>query len=327
MNRFTQKTFSSSGLFALFISLLTVCVLIVGTGCDRFSRGQEGTVEVRDGKLVFQKFGKGDPIVVVHGARMDHNYLLPHLLDLAKDHEVVFYDQRGSGKSLETKLDRSHINIDQFVRDLEALRVKLGHEKMTLIGHSWGGFLAMHYTLVHPQKVKALILMSSAPADYRGQKAFIDELGRRTASMQAEFTAINDINALRKMTPKEISQLYAKVSACGFADPAKLTDMNFTQEMAGVVSGAMVMTLLSKTSWMLPSINLFPKLRRLTVPTLVIHGKQDFVPIETAEKIKTAIPNAQGMFLDNCGHYPFVEQPQQMFETIRAFLGQIQRPA
>jgi hypothetical protein len=75
----------------------------------------QGYVEVKDGKLFYQTFGFGEPIIVLHGGPgMDQGYLLPQMLELAKEHKVTFYDQRGSGKSLDTKIDEKTITINQF---------------------------------------------------------------------------------------------------------------------------------------------------------------------------------------------------------------------
>ena len=93
-----------------------------------------GYVAVENGKLFYQKFGSGDPIIVVHGGPgLDQGYLLPQMLELAKDHELIFYDQRGSGHSLEASIDPKYVTADQFAEDLEKLRSKLGLKKIVLI--------------------------------------------------------------------------------------------------------------------------------------------------------------------------------------------------
>ena len=84
---------------------------------------KEGFVSVKDGKLFYRTAGKGLPLIVLHGGPgLSQDYLLPQLYKLAENNFVIFYDQRGSGKSLETKLDEKHINIDQFVEDLENMK-------------------------------------------------------------------------------------------------------------------------------------------------------------------------------------------------------------
>lgn len=170
---------------ALSKSILTL--LLIGMGFAGFAneqtqkssvtQHQQGFVKVKDGSLYYDEIGQGIPIIVVHGGPgLDHGYLQPQLSQLAANHKLIFYDQRGSGKSLETPLDEEYINIHQFVEDIEDLRKSLGLNKFVLMGQSWGGLLAMQYAVDHQDHLMGLILLDSAPADYKGQKAFIDEI-------------------------------------------------------------------------------------------------------------------------------------------------------
>ncbi len=97
----------------LYVLVTFTLVLLTVTGCHNIqdnkatsnhqwaSFSKSGHISVESGKLFYQRFGKGDPIIVVHGGPgLDQGYLLPQMLELAKDHEVIFYDQRGSGRSL-----------------------------------------------------------------------------------------------------------------------------------------------------------------------------------------------------------------------------------
>jgi pimeloyl-ACP methyl ester carboxylesterase len=95
---------------------------------------------------------------------------------------VIFYDQRGSGRSLEARIDSKYISSDQFVKDLEKLRLELGLKKIALIGPSWGGFLSMSYAIKYSVNVSSLILVGSVPADYKGQKAFSVEFNKKKVS-------------------------------------------------------------------------------------------------------------------------------------------------
>lgn len=98
---------------------------------------KEGFVSVEDGRLFYRAAGQGLPVIVVHGGPgLSQDYLLPQLYQLAENNRVIFYDQRGSCRSLETKVDEEHITIDQFVEDLETLRTSLGFDKFILMGHS-----------------------------------------------------------------------------------------------------------------------------------------------------------------------------------------------
>lgn len=310
-------------IFTCFLAslLLTACPEDSPKEIVHMEPTQSDYIEVDDGRLFFQKFGAGKPIIVLHGGPgLDQSYLLPQMLELAKDHELIFYDQRGSGKSLETSLDSQHINIDKFSQDLEQLSRTLGLEQFILIGHSWGGLLAMDYTIKHPNRVSHLILISSAPADYKGQLAFAGEFDKRTKSIKEKIKPLFHYEDFEKLDDMEISSLYRMLFAVyfnNFRDSRHLT-LEMSKEPAQ--SGFKVMEEMSKTCWINPSTDLFPYLKTLNVPTLVIHGKQDIVPWHTAQEIKEAIPDAKIFYLENCGHFPYIEKPQQFFSAIRRFL-------
>ncbi|MGE4573284.1 alpha/beta fold hydrolase [Parachlamydia sp.] len=286
---------------------------------------QQSFVKVKDGCLYYNEIGQGIPIIVVHGGPgLDHGYLQPQLSQLAANHKLIFYDQRGSGKSLETPLDEDHINIHQFVEDLEDLRKSLGLNKFVLMGHSWGGLLAMQYAVDHQDHLIGLILLNSAPADYKGQKAFIDEFGARTKNIHNDIKPLFAYEDFKKLNAMQISDLYRKLFSVYVYNPKDIKDLSLNFSVASGQSGFKVMEEMSKTSWLRPNIDLFPSLKKLSVPTFILHGKQDIVPVWTAQEIKDAIPQSEIVVLDDCDHFPYIEQPSQFFDELNHFLDKLQ---
>lgn len=287
-----------------------------------FQPNKSGIIEVDHGKLFYQGFGKGQPIVVVHGGPgLDQTYLQPQLISLSTKNEIIFYDQRGSGKSFETDIKKENINIDKFVEDLETLRKSLGIDKFILMGHSWGGLLSMKYAINYPDNLSALVLLNTAPADYNGQKAFIDEFGVRTKDIHDNIKPLFAFDDFKKLDENEISNAYRKLFSAYIFDQEKIKDLNLRFNVASAQSGFKVMEEMSKTSWLQPGIDLFPQLKKLKVPTLVLHGKQDIVPAWTAKEIHEAIPNSEITMLDDCGHFPYIEKPKEFFSSLELFLG------
>lgn len=309
--------------------LICFLALLALVGCIDSDKGflpqsnHSGYVQVDKGKLFYQRFGSGVPIVVLHGGPgLDQNYLLPQMLELAKDQEVIFYDQRGSGRSLETEINSSYINMDQFTKDLEALRSHLGLKKFILLGHSWGGLLAMNYSVTYPEHVSALILLNTVPADFKGQQAFIDEFVKRIEPIKHEIMPLFKYQEFEKLNASEISQLYRNLFSVYFYNPNNTAALTLNMSQVSARSGFKVMEEMSKTSWLRPNINLFPQLKNLNIPTLIIHGNEDIVPLWTAQEIKETIPHAQIDSLEQCGHFPYIEQPNQLFLLIREFLSE-----
>lgn len=282
---------------------------------------KEDFVSVKDGKLFYRMAGKGLPLIVLHGGPgLSQDYLLPQLYKLGENNLVIFYDQRGSGRSLETKLDEKHINIGQFIEDLETLRTSLGFDKFILMGHSWGGLLAMQYAVDHQENLMGLILLNTAPADYKGQKAFVDEFGLRTKNIHNDIKPLFAYEDFKELNATQISDLYRKLFSVYFYNSKEVNDLSLNFSVASGQSGFKVMEEMSKTYWLQPNIDLFPSLKKLAVPTFILHGKQDIVPAWTAQEIKDAIPYAEIVILDCCDHFPYIEQPSQFFSKLNKFL-------
>ncbi|MDX1671423.1 MAG: alpha/beta fold hydrolase, partial [Balneolaceae bacterium] len=138
----------------------------------------EGFITVNDTDLYYKRMGSGPPVIVVHGGPLlDHGYLVDPLKPLAGDYELVFYDQRLSGRS-SADSDSTYNRLDTFVEDIEELRATLELGRVHLIAHSWGGLLAMKYALHYPGNLRKLILLNSMPAS--------TELWNREEMMLAE---------------------------------------------------------------------------------------------------------------------------------------------
>lgn len=282
---------------------------------------ESGYVPIDHGKLFYQKFGKGSPVVIVHGAGLDHSYLLPQMLELSQDHQVIIYDQRGSGQSLSSKIYPNDVSVDQFTKDLESLRLALKQEQLTLIGHSWGGFLSMNYTIHYPKHVSSLILMSSAAADYEGQKAFADELGKRMMSMQHQLKPLLTYGGLRHLSDLEVCELYRHMFSIYLKNPLDVDKLTVSMTQESAMNGMQVLYMMLQTSYGKPEGALISYLKNICIPTLIIHGRQDIVPVSSAQKIHHAIAQSIMIELDDCGHFPHVEKTEETLLAIKSFLG------
>lgn len=307
-------------IFKLGMAISQVISFVMLISCTQqadLKPNSSGYVEVNEGKLFYQRFGKGAPMLVLHGGPgLDQSYLLPQMLDLSKDHEVTFYDQRGAGKSLETPMDLAHLNFDQFIKDLDAIRKASGHDKVILVGHSFGGRLAMIYALKYPEHVSQLILLNSAPADHKGQQAFFDELAIRTKPLGDQLAGLSSQELFDKLSAEEIHTLFRKLFAVYFYDTKDADELTLTMSAESAKSGAKVRAIMPYHS---SDFDLFPELKNLKVPTLIIHGNADVIPEWTALELKNAIPNSELYIMEKCGHFPYIEKPEKLFSKIRSF--------
>ncbi|MFZ4115489.1 MAG: alpha/beta fold hydrolase [Chthoniobacterales bacterium] len=310
--------------------ILLFLFLLVCTGFD-LCYGQklllpteQGFIKVPGELLYFQRFGvphtKTPPIIVLHGGPgMDQSYLLPQMLELAKDHEVIFYDQRGSGKSSTHAVDTEGMNMKRFVQDLEAIRKYFSLKKMTLLGHSWGGLLAVEYTIVHPLHVDALILLDSVPMTLNGVKTFDQRCAYRLTKVQTSLDQLQNSVPFQRGDPETVEKFYYLIfqTYCAKKDDAAKITLHFSQATAH--NAPKIEKIFGENFFNKP-YDLRPQLHRFNIPVLIIQGDQDPIPVTTALETKDALPHSTLLILTNCGHFPYVEQPQKCFQAIKEFL-------
>lgn len=255
-------------------------------------------------------------LVVLHGGPgAHHDYVLPQLLALAEDRSCLFYDQRGGGKSKSD--DRTPVTWRTHVEDLTAVLAELAPGPVTLVGYSWGALLAMLYAIeaaagrAGPVPGR-MVLLDPAPPSRAWRDRFEAEFARRQAG--PEITALREqlaASGLRESDPAAYRQRTFELSVAGyFADPARARDLTPFR-----VTGRV-----QQSVWeSLGDFDIVMALRDLRVPSLVVHGRQDPIPLASAAAVADAL-SAQVLWLDDCGHVPYVEQPGEMFAAVRVFL-------
>src|SRR5258705_1032947 len=139
---------------------------------------REGHLALPGAELFFRDVGHGTPIVVLHGGPdFDHEYFLPDLDRLGDSRRLIYYPQRRRRAS-PGDVHPPDVTLASEIADLDALRAHLGLASMVLLGHSWGGVLAMEYATRHPERISHLILMNSGPASYADFEFLRDERRR-----------------------------------------------------------------------------------------------------------------------------------------------------
>lgn len=254
--------------------------------------------------------------MVLHGGPgADHAYLLPQMLHLAEQYDVLFYDQRGGGRSRSD--DREPIGWRTHVEDLAAIVRELGVDPLSIVGYSWGGLLAILYALeaTHDAALPSparLVLIDPAPLSKRYRIQFEEEFAKRQQGpaiqqMKAELAD----SGLRETDPEAFRQRSFELSVAGyFAHP----------ENARELTPFRVIGRIQQSVWSsLGDYDLIPMLGAIDCPTLVVHGRDDPIPIESSIEGAKAM-NAQLVLLDECGHVPYVERPAELFAAIDSFL-------
>jgi proline iminopeptidase len=266
---------------------------------------------VRGVTLFERRKGAGPPTVVLHGGPgAHHDYLLPGFDRLASRRLLIYYDQRGGGRSpVEREVP---VGWQEQVADLEALRALWDIPRLSLAGYSWGSLLALLYTTQHPDRVASLALVSPAPV-WRGARAeFERRLAERNAApeIQAERARLQ-AGGLRELSPEAYRRRMFELSVAGYFHDwrraAELTPFRITGRTQQAVWES------------LGEFDLRPELARLALPALIVHGQDDPIPEETAREL-AGLLRARYVPIPECGHVPYVEAPEQFAEALDGFL-------
>lgn len=281
---------------------------------------QERFISVEGAELFCKLAGDGDPIIVIHGGGgyITHDYLLPYMVRLTEHNRVVFYDQRGMGRST-GELTKKQINMHTYIADLEAIRCFLGVERVIIAGHSWGGFLGMLYAIAHPESIEKLILLGPMPASSEDFELFGNEYTKRLVPYKNELQKIESSDLYLAGDSEAIAKYLRTIFQTYTYNPEDANKLNLYMPQKAILKGFKIIELLNEQVFMRP-FNLFNDLCKLQCPTLIVHGDTDPIPFSTAENIQKTIPSAQLIKIEKCGHFPFIEQPEALFKAINDFL-------
>ena len=283
------------------------------------ARVKEGFAPVAGAELYYREVGEGLPIVVIHGGPdFDHRYLLPDFDRLAAGYRLVYYDQRGRGRS-RGKVDLDQVHIDRYVEDLDGLRRHLGLERLAVLGHSWGGIVAMHYALRHPDRTSHLVLMNSAPASHADLLLMREERLRRRAVHEMKLTAL--MPGYARGDPEAVAEYYRIDYGTTFRRMDDLARLNLKWSRKDIQSGRAIEARLAQGLIWSEGYSLLPKLSAVRAPTLILHGDFDFIPMECAEHIAQAIPGARLAVLPDSGHFSYIDAPDQVRHALDRFFG------
>ena len=280
-------------------------------------------MKIRDVSLFVKVMGQGYPLVLMHGGpSLDHTTLLP-LEPLADQFTLVFYDHRCNGRSEGAEV--SSMTFENLTADADALRQALGFDQWAVLGHSFGGNVALEYALRYPGSLSRLVLMNTGGDQWwvnhnaseilakRGYNAATVEVARRFYNGQVtpdEYlpTVMKLIGAYSYHSSiwyhPSLMTLAQKV---GLGPPMKLRPEALIFGYSRLLQGWTVME----------------RLGGIGTPTLVIAGRYDFLfPPEHQAILADRLPNAQLVLVERAGHNPHMEQPDQVLPVIRRFLTQ-----
>ena len=273
---------------------------------------------VRDGvTLHYRTEGSGPPVVFLSGGPgFDVDYMIPVAEFLPASYQRVFFDQRGTGRSVIPDMTADHMTLQHAVEDLEALRISLGQDRLILLGHSWGAMLAMAYAAAHPERVDRLVLIGSGGPTLAFAASFQDNIRARLRPEDVEAQRYWEEAGKRGVDPDKAALEALRAIVPGyFFDRSK--GLEFASQLREGSLHPQVNTLLFQD--LAKSYDVRDGIRRLDRPVLIVHGHQDPISDRIAADIQSLIPSSTLQFIHRAGHFPWIEQPEEFGRILVAF--------
>ena len=267
-----------------------------------------GNAWAGDVRIAYQVTGEGPPLVCCHAMGMDHTLWDEHRERFSKTHQLITFDQRGSGDSDHPAYSNDgeeFYSVDTFGDDLRAVLDELGIEKASMLGFSMGAIAVLFFATRWPQRVDRLILVSAMASrlpDEIIQRARVVENTLEQKGLQATYELYFSGALFEGITASEafkrkIDKLLEKATPQGFQGCFHVT--------------------INRPS-------LLGDLHRIKAPTLIMVGERDKHYVVEADILLDRIAGAKKVIVNNAGHAITVQQPQVFEDEIMAFL---QEPA
>jgi proline iminopeptidase len=273
---------------------------------------REGWLAGAGVELFARWVGDGGPTVVaLHGGPgASHDYLRPQFDALARARTILYYDQRGGGRSPVPR--DAPLGWREHVADLAAIAAAEA-PRVTLLGFSWGGLLALLFAIEHPELVARLALVAPAGVHAGVRARFERTLAERQAAPEiTDARAALSRSGLRERDPDAFWRRAFELSVAGyFKDPGRARNLTPFRVAARA----------QRAVWeSLADMDLRPRLPQVAAETLVLHGRFDPVPLESSEELARLMPHARLVVFEDSGHALYAEETARFVETVDAFL-------
>ena len=267
-------------------------------------------------KIAYRAGGAGDVVIVCHGGpSTTYEYLVDDLAAVSRRFALVFHDYRGSGIS--DPAPPQTYSFERLADDVDELRQQLGVERVSVLAHSMGGFVALQYAIRHPQRCRSLALISCSPAGTMQRTALptLRALGpTRIARLVARATWYVGAWSWRRESAARTASRYSMMHIMQEGNPA-FRDAVAAREILAQNDNA---TTLERAAF---QTDLCDRLPSIECPVLVIHGSKDAPFVAGGELLERGVRNVRRVELLGVGHHPVVEENARTSRELMEFLG------
>ena len=274
------------------------------------------TMPIRDVSLFVDVVGRGHPLLLMHGGPGTDHWTMWPFRSCADQFTLVFYDHRCNGRSVGAPV--SSMTWENLTADAEALRQRLGFDRWAVLGHSFGGHVALEYALRYPHSLSHLVLLDTGGDGRWAQENAPKVLARRGYGPERVELVRRWFNG--EFAPEEMIRIFLRIGGAYQHHPS------LWQLVQGAMSGAWRTkfrgeALIFAGRHLAKGWTVMDRLGEITVPTLIMAGRDDFVfPPECQRELAAGIPNARFRIIERAGHNPHVEQPAEVMQALRDFI-------
>ena len=312
---------------AAAVALLAVAACARHAHLAPASLPRQGYVSTPDSARLYYRLAgtSGDTLIALHGGPgVDLESIAGDFAPLAAHHVVIFYDQRGTGRSTLPR-DTTTLNATQQVLDLDAVRRHFGLSRVTLVAHSYGPLLAASYAIAHPDIVRRMVFFGPVPPR-RGDfwKRFSGSMATRLDSAQEARLAdannrLNDSTADVRTACRDFwaIAMRPRLAEPDVSLPMVKSDL-CASDPAGIRYGLMTTNRVVMNSY--GAWDLRAALASVPAPTLIVHGESESIPMDLVEEWTTALPHATLLRVPRAAHFTYAERPELVWPAVEQFL-------
>ena len=277
----------------------------------------EDSIKLNNAVLYYSIKGEGKKVLLLSGGPGTSANILDALFDsLSKRYQCILFEQRGTGKSKTYPFDSTTININQATEDIGILKKHLSIEKLTIVAHSYGAMLAMHFASKYPNDIERLVLIS--PGTLSLDQDYANDNRRAKLSTEEILFSRQVGDSIRNNTASEATR--KKIENIQFR--LNIYDAFKADSILQVISKRQRNPVMEKIMLedMKKSYNVRKAVAEFSFSFTVITGRQDPVAIFPTMDILQLNKQAQIVWIDKCGHSPWLEQPKSFYKAIFSFL-------
>lgn len=277
-------------------------------------------ITISDGIIHYRVIGTGKTILLNNGGP---GWTCTHMEEFGESisklgYRVIVYDQRGNGESVLIKKDQASLTFKKMTNDIEVIRKDLNISEWIVAGHSFGSMLATNYAVTYPERVEKLLLFSSPGIDLSFLNTYQANLNMRLSEKEQNNIAYwtDSLRLVNQPTEAAYQQVINTLPAYVY-NKKKLQHLmqeidtsTYNLETAGLVWKDLVSI----------NYNITAKAKLFNKPVLVLMGRQDALTEITANRLAASFPKSKKIFIDECAHILWVDQPQKVYDAIKKFV-------